>query len=272
MMARGNYDECKRITLVWEGGTVNHKDDPGGFTSRGVTAGAGAGYRKRMGLPPKAVNLWTAKEVDDFYRDDYWYAVNAELLPYGVDLATFDYGVNSGTNRAGKELQRVVGAKVDGNVGPETRRLTAVMPGDKVVKALCGRRLSFVQGLGTFKVFVKGWSRRIADIEAKGVAMWLRFGAGKSAAATAEALGREAEAATGKAGQQGKGAAGAGAGGALAGGGDLAAGGTTWLLIGGLLLIVIAVGLVMKSRQSKERAAAYLAAAGDQVADAKAGQ
>lgn len=271
-MARGNYDECKKITLLHEGGTVNHPSDPGGFTSRGVTAGAGANYRRRRGLPPKAVNLWTAKEVDDFYRDDYWYGVSAEMLPFGVDLGTFDYGVNSGPSRAGKELQRVVGAKVDGQVGPETLRLVAEMAGDKVVRSLCARRLSFVQGLNTFKVFGKGWSRRIADIEAKGVAMWLRFGAGKSAAATAEELDRQRENASTKAGQQGSAAGGAGAGGVVAGGTDIASGGTVWLLVGGILLLVIAVGLVMKSRQNKDRAAAYDAVAGDQALDAMAGQ
>lgn len=271
-MARGNYPVCKAITLVHEGGTSNHKSDPGGFTSRGVTAGAGASYRTRRGLPPKAVDKWTAAEVDAFYRDDYWYGVSAELLPFGVDLATFDYGVNSGPSRAGKELQRVVGAKVDGRVGPETLRVVAEKDGKATVKAICARRLSFVQGLGTFKVFGKGWSRRIADIEAKGVAMWLRDGAGKSAGQTADTLAREAEAAAGKAAQQGKGAAGAGAGGALAGGGDIAAGGTLWLIVGGVLLLLIAIGLVIKSRQNRARAEAYGAALDVQRLDALAGQ
>lgn len=261
-MARWNYPVCKAITLVWEGGTSNHKSDPGGFTSRGVTAGAGAGYRKRRGLPPKRVDLWTSAEVDQFYHDDYWNGVGAELLPYGVDLAAFDAGVMSGPSRASKWLQRAAGARQDGNVGAGTRLAVASLAGDVIVRKLCGYRLGFVQGLGTFKVFGKGWSRRIADIEAKGVSMWLRFGAGVSAGAAADQLTKDGKAAADKAAGQSKGAAGTGSVGGGATVGDLFADGSvTWLLIGGLVLMLIAVGLVLKSRQNKARAEAYAAEA-----------
>lgn len=270
-MAHGNYDACKAITLKHEGGTSNHPKDPGGFTSRGVTAAAGASYRKRMGLPPKAVNLWTAKEVDQFYRDDYWHQVNAELLPYGVDLATFDYGVNSGTSRASKALQRVVGAKVDGNVGPETRRLVGERKGDAVVRAICAARLSFVQGLGTFAVFGRGWSRRIADIEAKGVVMWLRYGAHRSAGQVADELHRQAEKASDKASANTKGAAGAGGGGAVVGAGDIATG-TGWLWIIVAVAVVAAVLMVIRGSQNRARAEAYAAAVDEQRLDEMAGQ
>jgi len=271
-MARGNYPACKAITLVWEGGTVNHPSDPGGFTSRGVTAGAGASYRRRKGLPAKAVDKWTAAEVDAFYHDDYWLGVNADKLPWGVDLGTFDYGVNSGPSRAGKELQRVVGVKADGQIGPDTLRAVAAMKGDAVVKALCGRRLSFVRGLGTFKVFGKGWSRRIADIEARGVAMWLRNGAGKSAGETADQMAREAEAASGKSAGQAKGAATAGAGGAGGGVVDMASGGTGWLLALVAVVVVVGVVLMLKSRQNSARAAAYGAVMGEQAIDEMTGR
>lgn len=270
-MARNNYPPCKAITLAWEGGTSNHKDDPGGFTSRGVTAGAGAAYRKRMGLPPKRVDLWTPAEVDRFYFDDYWMGVNAELLPYGVDLAAFDAGVMSGPSRGAKWLQRAVGAKQDGVVGNGTLRKTAALDPAATVRKLCGYRLSFVQGLGTFKVFGKGWSRRIADIEAKGVAMWLRYGAGLSAGQAADELQRQAQEAQGKAATNSKGAAGAGAGGAVVGAGDIATG-TGWLWVIALLVAVTAVLLIVRSRQNAARAAAYEAAVDEQRLDEMAGQ
>lgn len=270
-MARGNYPVCKSITLVHEGGTSNHKDDPGGFTSRGVTAAAGAGYRKRMGLPPKAVNKWTAAEVDAFYHDDYWLGVSAELLPWGVDLATFDAGVNSGVSRGAKWLQRGIGVRRDGNVGPLTLAAVSSVPGDVLVKRICGYRLSFVQGLGTFKVFGRGWSRRIADIEAKGVAMWLRNN-GTSAGKTADRMAREAEAASGKAMGQAKGGSVAGAGGAATGVGDYVAGGTGWLLVVLGVAVVVGALLLVKSRQNAARAAAYGAAMDEHMLDEMAGQ
>jgi len=270
-MARGNLSACLGITLVHEGGYVDHPSDPGGATNLGITFAVLQKFRGKKITKQDVRNL-TRAEAERIYDRNYWYPIKGELLPYGVDLAVFDAGVNSGPSRGAKWLQRAVGVTQDGQIGNKTLKATADRKGDAVVRALCGYRLSFVQGLGTFKVFGKGWSRRIADIEAKGVAMWLRFGAGKSAAETATELARQAEAANGKAGEQGKGAAGAGAGGGLAGVGDAMQGGTMWLLVGAVVLIVLAVGLVMKSRQNKVRAEAYSAAFGEQVADAMAGQ
>lgn len=257
-MARGNYPNCKKITLVWEGGTVDHPDDPGGFTHAGVTAAAGANYRRRMGLPPKRVDLWTAAEIDAFYRDDYWNGVNGELLPWGVDLATFDFGVNSGPSRAARYLQSVASVGQDGRIGPVTLNAVASMNGKVVVQKLCGKRLSFVQGLSTFKVFGRGWSRRIADIEAKGVAMWLAAGGALSGQAVKELQG-EAGTAGKVSGNQNKGA---GSTVAVGGGGtgtEVLAGDANGWIIAAIVAVtaIVAIGLFIKSRQNKARADAY---------------
>lgn len=267
-MARGNYPNCKKITLLWEGGTVNHPSDPGGFTHAGVTAAAGASYRQRNGLPPKRVDLWTAAEIDAFYRDDYWNGVNAELLPYGVDLATFDFGVNSGPSRGARYLQAVAGVAQDGRVGNITLNAVASMNGKTVVQKLCGRRLSFVQGLSTFKVFGRGWSNRIADIEAKGVAMWLAAGGALSGQAVKELQG-EADAAGQVSSNQNKGA---GSTVAVGGGGtgtEVVAGGANGWVIAAIVgvTVLVALALFIKSRQNKARAKAYDAVASGAAPD-----
>jgi lysozyme family protein len=38
------------------------------------------------------------------YYEKYWNALSCEDLPAGVDYAVFDYGVNSGIDRAAKVL------------------------------------------------------------------------------------------------------------------------------------------------------------------------
>ncbi len=43
------------------------------------------------------------------------------------------------------------------------------------VKKICKARLGFMQSLKIWKTFGKGWSRRVADIEVKGVAMALAY-------------------------------------------------------------------------------------------------
>ena len=274
-MARGNLSACLDITLKHEGGYVDHPADPGGATNMGITHKVLAKWRgisPWWALDKKEIKALRLVEATSIYDKNYWQPINAELLPYGVDLATFDSAVNSGPSRGAKWLQRAAGVKQDGVVGQATLRSVAADDGDKIVRLMCGYRLSFVQSLGTFKVFGSGWSRRIADIEAKGVAMWLRNGAGKSAGQVADQMAREAEAAAGKAADQGRGAATGGVGGVLAGGSDIAAGGTLWLLVVGGVLLLVAIGLVIKSRQNAARAAAYGRELDVQALDELAGQ
>jgi lysozyme family protein len=269
-MARGNLGACLAITLKHEGGYVDHPKDPGGATNMGITHKTLAGYRRRT-VTKQDVRDLKISEVTAIYGANYWAPVNGEMLPFGVDLATFDGAVNSGVSRGSKWLQRAAGVKQDGKVGPETTRAAGNNPA-ALIRALCGYRLSFVQGLGTWKVFGRGWARRIADIEANAVAMWLRNGAGRSAGEAADQLARDAQAANSKAGGQGKGAAGAGAGGAGLSVGDVVwDGSSTWTLVLAGVLALIALGLVLKSRQNSERAKAYMAEVENQKLDEMAG-
>lgn len=254
-MANGNFPACNGVTRKWEGGDVNHPLDPGGLTSRGVTAAAGAAHRKRLGLPAKAVTKWTEAEVERFYRVEYWDRVNAELLPWGVDLATYDPAVNSGVSRGAKWLQSAVGVTQDGKVGPETIR--AIVNPKTTIQRVCAKRLGFVQGLRTWSTFGKGWARRIADIEARAVAMWLAHAGRQSVPADMEV---EASKASKTAADQSNGAAGTVATGGAGGAADVAANGSVnWWLIGALVLAVLLTAgvLAWKARNNKLRAAAY---------------
>lgn len=249
-MAKGNFVACLGVTLSHEGTWSDHPSDPGGATMKGVTIGR---YREYY---PKATkdDLRRISDADlqKIYRNDYWNSVRGDDLTYGVDLATFDFGVNSGPARARKYLQAAAGAKQDGIIGPETLKAVIVTGSKHVIQKLCRSRLSFVQGLKTFSVFGKGWSRRIADVEAKAVAMWMTSGGALTDLARSE-LEAEAEKAGKTASSQNAGGAGA-----AGGGGAVAVVEPSW--IGFLILAVLVAGaaiLFVKSRQSKERAEAY---------------
>lgn len=260
-MAIGNLAACIKIMLKHEGGWADHPRDPGGATMKGVTM---ARYRVTYPNATKTQlrNISDA-DVQRIYKIDYWDTVRGDLLPFGVDLAVFDYGVNSGPARSIRALQSVLAVRADGLIGAITINAATAANGMTVVKKLCASRLSFVRGLKTFDVFGKGWARRIADIEARGVAMWLSSGAAVSKGAKAVLI-DEKEKASATAKKQNQGAAAAGGGGAVVGGGDVAASGDiNWLLICGLVVVVglIAGALALKARQNKERAAAYAAVA-----------
>jgi len=206
----------------------------------------------------------SAANVQEIYRDGYWNTINGEKLPAGVDLAVFDFGVNSGPSRAAKYLQAVVGVPRDGKIGSVTIDALGYTVGKTVIQKLCAKRLGFVRALKTWATFGKGWSRRIADVEAKAVAMWLRLATSTSPDRQKEILEAEATKAEQKANNQAAGGGAAAGGGVVAGGGGVPADGTVgWIIVVVVVAAVaVAVVAIVKSRQNKQRAKAYVEAAG----------
>lgn len=240
-MAAGNFARCLAHTLEFEGGWSNHPADPGGATMRGVIQRVYDNYRVNRGLPKQTVRNISEAELQEIYRKNYWDLVKGDNLATGVDLATFDFGVNSGPSRANKYLANAIGG-------------TSV----QTIQKLCAARLAFVRGLGTFSVFGKGWTRRITTIEARSVKMALSAG-GATPGQVSDTLKKESTAANKKAKQQG--------GGAVAGGG----GAVAVEQVGQLppaVFVVVAIGiaavvafLIYRSYINKQRAKAYAAVA-----------
>lgn len=244
---KDNYETCLAITLKWEGGDVDHPADPGGKTRWGITQGTYDDYRKRRGLPKQSVFKMTRAEMLDIYKSNYWDAVKGDTLAYGVDLATWDFGVNSGPARARKYLMQVIGG-----------------PDEETVKKLCAKRLSFVRGLATWKVFGRGWANRIADIEARGVKMALQARPVTSAQAVESKLKAEAVQAEKASVRETTTATAAGTSGAVSGGGAVAADPSIMDQLAGAvafgvaaLLFALMVYCIVKSRHHKARAEAY---------------
>lgn len=159
------FAEVLPVTLVYEGGYSNHPADPGGATMRGVIQRVYDGYRDGRGAPRQSVRLISNQELVEIYRFNYWNLVRGDELPAGVDLAVFDFGVNSGPGTAIKHLQRVLGIPADGHPGAltlaECRRRDPVA----VIQGLMASRRAFLQSLRTYRVFGVGWMRRCAAIE-----------------------------------------------------------------------------------------------------------
>jgi lysozyme family protein len=107
------------------------------------------------------------------YRHSYWNTVRGNDLPSGVDYVVFDFAVNSGPSRSMKFLQRALGVRVDGVIGPIT--LDAAYEGEPaaLVKKLCFARLAWLRNLRTWKTFGKGWGRRVDGVRVLGVEMAL---------------------------------------------------------------------------------------------------
>lgn len=169
-MSASSYDDALARLLAHEGGYSNHSADPGGPTNFGITI---HDYRRYVKPDATAADVKAMKveEAKIIYRAKYWDAMRCDELPAGVDYAVFDYGVNSGIARARKVLQRVVGVTDDGVLGPRTMQAVRAHAPAVIVRAICDERLAFLQSLGTWPVFGKGWGRRVAEVKAAALQM-----------------------------------------------------------------------------------------------------
>ncbi|MBO01861.1 MAG: hypothetical protein CMG35_04405 [Candidatus Marinimicrobia bacterium] len=169
-MASENYDKCLKAILHHEGGYVNHPKDPGGETNLGVTKRV---YEEWGGN--KNMKDLTVEDVAPIYRKNYWDRMKCDDLPRGLDLCVFDFGVNAGTGRSAKYLQRMIGTTVDGGIGPNTLRAVANYV-DEVglegaIKTFQDNRQSYYEKLKTFETFGRGWTRRNTETTELAVSM-----------------------------------------------------------------------------------------------------
>jgi lysozyme family protein len=158
-----NFQRALSRVLKHEGGFANHKDDPGGATNRGVTLATFRAYVKADGTVADLKRI-TDEQVSTVYYRHYWAAVNAQALPAGIDYAVFDFAVNSGPKRAAQYLQGVLGVEKDGRVGPKTIAAAKAADHAAVIDELCDRRMAFLKRLAGWKTFGKGWTGRVADV------------------------------------------------------------------------------------------------------------
>lgn len=267
-MAASNFTTCLKLVLGHEGGWSSHPKDPGGDTMMGVTQATYDSYRRSKGRPPRSVRYIADSEVKDIYRSRYWMKVKGDELPAGIDYSTFDAGVNSGPARGVKWLQKAVGAVQDGIAGPETISKARNSDHRKTIVSMCAARMGFLRGLSHWSAFGKGWSRRVAEVEASAVAMVL------SQTLPAPGVQSEMEAEAKKANTAAKGQqAGAATSGTSGGATATTVDWTSWdtvtpWIVGGcvLALVILALVLIHKSRVNKARARAYAAAAKEQAA------
>ncbi|WP_420415300.1 glycoside hydrolase family 108 protein [Roseibium sp.] len=177
---KATFEKVRPLLFAHEGGYTDHRGDPGNWSEGKV--GRGRLIGTNFGIAAPTLIGWrggnvtaadmkalTRDEAIQIYKAQYWDTIRADELPAGVDYCCYDYSVNSGPGRASKELQRVVGAKVDGVIGPMTLAALKIsgLSSATIIDQICNRRLAFMKRLKTWKTFGKGWSRRVGDVRTK---------------------------------------------------------------------------------------------------------
>ena len=161
-----NFEECLKMLLHHEGGYVDHPEDPGGETNLGVTKKV---YEEWGGT--KDMKDLTVEDGAPIYKKNYWSRLKCDDLPSGLDFCAFDWGVNSGTGRAAKAIQKIIGANQDGAIGPKSLALIENQDPKFMVEQFGKIRQEFYEGLSTFKTFGRGWTRRNEETTQKAVNM-----------------------------------------------------------------------------------------------------
>lgn len=246
---RENFDGSLNFTLGFEGGYSSDRRDPGNWTGGRVGKGVLKGTKKGVSAaayPNEDIKNLSDARIGQIYRVDYWDKVSGDKLAAGVDLVTFDAAVHSGVSRSLKWLMASIGG-----------------PDHETVKKSCAKRLGFLQTIAVWKLYKNGFTRRVAAVEAKGVA-WA-YDAKNAAPATIQLALQDEETAAAKKSKarilQAQGSGAVGAGGTIVAPEhlDQLAG---WLL-GGLVVagLLVAGLLIIRSIIHKHRAEAYAAEA-----------
>ena len=160
---KDNFVKSLHHVLKSEGGFVDHPDDPGGVTNKGITART---YENFLGGPVDVQMMRDIPDnhVEEIYKDMYWEVVRADDLPAGVDLCVFDFGVNAGPVRSAKMLQSCVDATEDGVIGPKTLACVSEQDTEELIKLFSVRREEYYKSLKHFGTFGRGWLRRNEDV------------------------------------------------------------------------------------------------------------
>lgn len=186
------FPHIHALVAKWEGGFVNHKNDPGGATKYGVSLH----WLKSIGFDVNGdglvdiqdIHALTPELATGLFRTHFWESANLDALPPLVAALIYEGGVNMGTPRAVKQLQKVCNQvqggpllKVDGVCGPVTAaRVRQLCVSAYSQLTLCrnvlNTREEFYRQLAArepyrkngqlidYRPFLKGWLNRAADV------------------------------------------------------------------------------------------------------------
>lgn len=168
-MKLGNFDECAEFVLDQEGEYSNDPDDTYGETRWGVTMRADGATVRQCGYDFATLTRDQAKEV---FREGYWKPVRGGQLPRLIAFVAFDMAVLHGIFAATTAMQRAIGVKPDGHIGPVTLARLASLSEARVKDAcqtmIVARLDHFIRickNNHTQLKFLKGWIARINRVE-----------------------------------------------------------------------------------------------------------
>ena len=151
--------------LKWEGGYINHPNDKGGATNKGVTLST---FRKYFGKSKTVNDLKniTNEQWQYIFKKGYWDRWKADLIKnQSIAELLVDWLYNSGVWGI-KYPQQVLGVVSDGVVGPKTiAAINSYQNQEELFNRLWNRRKKHYEDIvkknPNQKVFLRGWMNRL---------------------------------------------------------------------------------------------------------------
>ncbi|BAX79039.1 glycoside hydrolase family 108 protein [Labilibaculum antarcticum] len=170
-----NFIKSYTITEKMEGGYSNNPNDKGKETYCGISRVAFPDWKGWAFIDKQAHPIqnnakfsFLSKDVEQFYRTEFWKKLSCGLMTQDVANQLYDYAVNSGKIRAVKSLQTVLNSKgafldVDGLIGLKTLNALKRFDSSDIAKALFVERENFINKLIVSQpYFRRAWLNRLS--------------------------------------------------------------------------------------------------------------
>ena len=178
---QGAFVRAHIFVARWEGGFINHPNDPGGATNCGVSLrwlqGTGMDVNGDGKIDVADIRAMTPELAADLFRRYFWDYLGLEGFPPCLAATVYDCAVNTGCTQAVRFLQRACDRyagqwlAIDGRLGPVTRARVSelcVKVGEAALcKAVIDTRIEFYHRLVAnppegkdYRPFLSGWLNR----------------------------------------------------------------------------------------------------------------
>ncbi|MGL5356059.1 MAG: glycoside hydrolase family 108 protein [Cetobacterium sp.] len=161
-----NFDIAFDRVIGHEGGFTDDPQDRANWTSG--TCGVGKCNGTKYGLsamtyPTLDIRNITLNQAKDIYKRDWWDKLGMGRYPTALSYQMFDAAINHGSGRAIQFLQKAVGTKADGIIGPKTLTAMDALDKNDLLILFLAERLQYFTEVKTWKTYCTGWTRRVVQ-------------------------------------------------------------------------------------------------------------
>ena len=160
------FDKIFSRLISHEGGFQNDKEDRGNWTGGAVGKGKLKGTKyglSAMTYPHLDIKNLTLEQAKAIYFEDWWSPLGISSMRPAMQFQMFDAAINHGTRSATKMLQRAIGVKDDGVIGPVTLAAKDKVDINDLLMLFIAERIEFFTQVRTFDIYGKGWMNRMAE-------------------------------------------------------------------------------------------------------------